>query len=40
MSFILGMVVGLGLAYAGLVHCMNTGRIIKINGYDCHITVL
>ncbi|QDH47001.1 hypothetical protein LAh9_74 [Aeromonas phage LAh_9] len=40
MSFILGVVVGLGLAYAGLVYAMNTGRVFKLNGVDCNINVL
>ena len=40
MSFILGIIVGAGAAYAYAVHVMNTGKIVKQNGYDCHITVL
>ena len=40
MSFILGIVVGLGLAYAGAIHLMKTGKIFKLGGYDVHINVL
>lgn len=40
MSFILGIVFGVAGAYAFAAHCMEKGKVIKILGYECQITVL